>query len=474
MDTIRPFTQSRFYVATLVFLFFLGFYLLTAKGALYIADSMVNFQTARSIVENRSLTVSCNIIDDFVQKNPAGECYSKYDLGLPLASIPLYLWGRLFSGRDPADLYTVSAPKFWVSTFSQIVTAATCAILFLLAYHMSRSKVSAVSLAFLFGIASLAWPYAGTYISQPFIGFLLLTAVYLLLAYKKTSAWALFLAGLALGWAGLTRLDAVPLTAVIILYALYRFRRQGDSWRQVVLRSLWLAAPVATAVIIYFLLSHLRTGQWFQVGYEGEGWDTPFFTGLYGLLVSPGKGIVFYSPLAVLAAIGWIKLWRRGWRAETVLVGLLVLGQLATYASWWAWEGGEIWGPRFLVSTQALLFLGLLPWVDETLPRRILLIAVSLGFLVQIIGVTTEPGSYLQRTSFTYEQTLFAWPASPIIGQFLSLLRQEYFLLVANQAAGFLTWPETALWVVVCLVLMGVSAWLLRSALAEDQRLSHG
>ncbi len=470
MPAKHSFVQSRFYIAVLLFLFFLGFYLLTARGALYVGDSMVNFQTMRSIVENRSLAVNCRIIDHYVQKSPSGECYSKYDLGLPLASIPLYLFGRLFAGTDPDDLYILSAPKFWVTTFSQVVTAATCAVLFLLAYYISQSKVYAVSLAFLFGIASIAWPYAGIYISQPFVGFLLITAVYLLAAYKATSTAVLFGSGFALGWAVLTRLDAMPLVGIIILYGMVKFHQQKLDWKQIVIRSIWLGIPVVVAAFIYLYQSYLRTGAWFQIGYADEGWNTPFYIGFYGLLFSLGKGIIFYSPLTLLAVIGWSKLWQRGWKAETILVAALTAMQLATYSSWWAWEGGEIWGPRFLVSTHALLLIGLLPWIDEALPRWPLLIAIGLGFMVQIIGMATELSSYLQHTSFTYEQTLYTWQASPIIGQFFGLLRREYFFLVANRASGFLTLTETVLWVVVCLLLMVASAFLLRSAIAYDDK----
>lgn len=462
--------QSRYYIAALFFLFFLGFYLLTARGALYIADSMVNFQTTRSIVENKSLEVSCQILDVFVDQGPTGACYSKYDLGLPIASIPLYYWGRLFAGPDPNDLEVLSAPKFWVSTFSQIITAATCAVLYLLGLFICRSNTYAVSLAFLFGIASIAWPYAGIYISQPFVGFLLLTAVYLLAAYKATSTRALLGAGLVLGWAVLTRIDSIPLVAIVILYGMVKFYQQGLGWKQIIIRCIWLGTPVVAAVFVYLSQSYLRTGSWFQVGYADEGWDIPFYVGLYGLLFSLGKGIIFYSPLSLLAAIGWVKLWQRGWKAETILVAALTGVQLATYASWWAWEGGEIWGPRFLVSTHALLLVGLLPWIDETLPRTPLLIVIGVSFLVQIIGTTTELSSYLKHTSFTYEQTLYTWQASPIIGQFFGLLRREYFFLVANRAAGFLTLMETVLWVVICLILMAMSAFLLRRAIAQDDK----
>jgi hypothetical protein len=55
------------------------------------------------------------------------------------------------------------------------------------------------------------------------------------------------------------------------------------------------------AITLYLIHQFIRHGQWFQFGYKEERWTTPFSVGLYGLLLSSGKGLIFYSPLAILA-----------------------------------------------------------------------------------------------------------------------------------------------------------------------------
>jgi hypothetical protein len=461
-------STNSYYIPTLIFLFFLGFYLFTAKGVIHIADNMVNFQTTRSIVEDHSLAISCDIIEDFVVQSPNGRCYSKYEIGLPLTAVPLYLLGRAFGGTDPIDMYTVSTTKLWASMLGQIATAATCAVLYFLCLHISKNEMYAFGVTFLYGIATIAWPYAGLFFSQTLIAFLVTMAVTLLVIHTASHTGAYFGAGLALGWACLTRLDTLPLTLLIITYAIYRWKQEQGNGRSLLKNLILLIFPILLAVIAYIAVNSLRTGSLSQPGYANEGWTTPFFTGLYGLLLSPGRGLVFYSPLALFAGIGLIKLWQQGWRSESALIAGLVAAQIATYASWWAWEGGYTWGPRFLISTHALLMVGLLPWINKELPQFLLILAVGLSFIIQIIGVATETGIYLERTAFSYQETLFKWQASPILGQFQDLLDRKVSFLLANRGYGLLSTSEILLWLTVCLILMFGSLWLLRSHFSKN------
>lgn len=462
-------STQNYFVPVLVFLFFLGFYLFTAKGVVHIADGMVNFQTVRAMVEDGSLAVDCGIVAEFVVRNENGRCYSKYDIGLTLTSIPFYLMGRLIA-PDPPDMYAVSAPKLFVSMLPQVATAVTCALLYVFARYIGGQETAAFGVALLYGLATLAWPYAGVYFSQPLIGLCLLLAVMLLLKFPPHHHRAQLAAGLALGWACLTRLDTLPLALLVLIYAAYQLWRGRSRARQWVLALFLLSAPIFLSLVVYMGLAGLRTGNLGQFGYANEGWTTPFFTGLYGLLLSPGRGLLFYSPLTVWAVVGWWGLWRRGWRAEMVLIASLVVAQIALYASWWAWEGGVVWGPRFLVSTHALLMVGLLPWLDGSWPKWLVMVMVGCcivpSFFLQFIGVATEAEVYLQTSGYTYQETLFKWAASPMLGQFRAILARNYSFLLANRAYGLLSTADLLLWLVVCLGLMFGPLWLLRGRFA--------
>lgn len=451
---------ENFRVPVLIFGFFLGFYLFTAKGVIHIADGMVNFQTVRALVEDKGLAVDCAIVDEFVVRNGNGRCYSKYDLGLALTSLPFYLAGRLIA-PDPPNMSTVSIPKLFVSTVPQFVTATTCAVLYLLALHLSQQKTAAFGVALLYGMGTLAWPYAALYFSQSLVGLLLLLAATLLMLHPKPYLRV----GILLGWACLTRLDTLPLAIVMIGYAGHQLRQHHLNKRQWMVTLFQLVTPMCLTLLVYLGLNFVRTGNVWQSGYANEGWTTPLGTGLYGLLLSPGRGLLFYSPLTVLAAMGLWDLWQRGWQAEVALIVTLVVGQMMLYATWWAWEGGWVWGPRFLLSTQALLMVGLLPWLENRWPRWVVLLTAVPAFVIQFIGMATEPYTYLTESGFTYQQSLFTWQASTIVGQWHDLLARKYSFLLANRAYGLLSTPLLLIWVAICFTLMFGSLWLLREQL---------
>ena len=77
------------------------------------------------------------------------------------------------------------------------------------------------------------------------------------------------------------------------------------------------------------------------------GFSYPFILGLFSLLFSFGKGLLFFAPglLLVLRA-------RRNRPQLAPFFDLsvaFVIGLLLVYSSWWAWYGGWKWGPRFLL-----------------------------------------------------------------------------------------------------------------------------
>jgi len=370
---------------------------------------------------------------------PDNQCYSRYEPGLAISAVPFYWLAHTLVGSSSDPLIGSSIQQLIVSTFSQVVMAGTCALVFLFALHISGSRRHAIEIALLFGITTLAWPYASLFLSQPLVGLLLLAAVFLLVSSDRNSYLHTLIAGVALGWACLVRMDTVVLVAVIAIYLFYQLRRLEMSWQKTINHLGLIAFPVIITITLYGLQNQMRSGTPFQWGYPGEGWTTPFTEGLYGLLFSPGKGLVFFSPVMFLAIIGLVGLWKKGWEAEVALIGGLTIAQLAIYSPWWAWDGGWTWGPRFLVSTQALLVLGLVTWLENKKGRLVVAVAATLGFLVQVIGATTDTMDYMKSSDFSNSEVLFRPEASQIIGQLGNLLERRVYLVVATQANGLLS-----------------------------------
>jgi hypothetical protein len=112
-------------------------------------------------------------------------------------------------------------------------------------------------------------------------------------------------------------------------------------------------APVA-ALWLYFEV--VRFGRPLA-SYAGEAFSHPFWDGAWRLLVGVNKGVLFYFPAVVVAAIALVRSARLGRERLWVMMGatLPFVALLLLAAPWWAWHGVAGWGPRLLIPGIPLL-----------------------------------------------------------------------------------------------------------------------
>ncbi len=111
----------------------------------------------------------------------------------------------------------------------------------------------------------------------------------------------------------------------------------------------------------------VRFGSPFDTGYHfdsGEGFTTPIWQGLWGLLFSPYRSIFLHTPLFIASMIAFVPFWRRH-RSEAAAIAAISLTLILMYSAWWMWWGGYAWGPRFLVPLTPFWVLLLAPVVEK-------------------------------------------------------------------------------------------------------------
>lgn len=173
--------------------------------------------------------------------------------------------------------------------------------------------------------------------------------VYGRMPYDVTAAGAAILAGLVLQdrgddvWAGVLLGAAllIRLDSAVALPAFWRGPR----------RTARLLPGLALSALLWGLFNWHRFGSPLR---DGHGQDPaaaldPASLGIAGLLVSPGKGLVFYAPVVFLGLARC-----RDWRLWTPLAASVLLHGLMH-----DWTGGTGWGPRFLVPVLPLALLPL-------------------------------------------------------------------------------------------------------------------
>jgi Dolichyl-phosphate-mannose-protein mannosyltransferase len=428
-----------------LFLAFLGFYLLTASGHLYAVDEETLFRITEGIVERHSVALpddAWGMVGN--RSTPDGPLYAQYTPGQPVVAVPLYLAGRLLATRFPPEsgIYIL---RFCVSLLGAFVTAATVALLYRLARHLGYGDGAALTLAATYGLATTAWPHGRTFFAEPLTALALLAAFYALRVGTETKrdGW-LIAAGLATAAACLVKPHAAIAVPVLALYLLARVvrrdvgenrgtreqgsRRRGERAR-IGLSALRLTPYALRQIVAYglgglvgalpFAVYNARVyGNPFSTGYVAVGdlFTTPFLTGLYGLTLSSGKGIVWYSPPIVLAVVGWWAFWRRHGAEALACLGIGLV-HLAFYSRVAFWHGDGSWGPRYLTIALPFLMLPALGLLGATGWRRLRLVAVTvlvtLGIGVQLLGVLVNFDWYLQRSD---EQARHFTPsASPLL-----------------------------------------------------------
>ncbi|MCU1280564.1 MAG: hypothetical protein JWM53_4110, partial [bacterium] len=237
--------------------------------------------------------------------------------------------------------------------------------------------------------------------------------------------------------------------------------------------------------------------------------------GLDGLLLSTGKSIFLYAPLAILAPPSLVWLWRTH-RAEAQLVLAVSAAVLLAAAQLDDWHGDPTWGPRRALPLVPLVLEAVaLAWharASGRAPRRrasaALVLLTAVGIAVQTIGIGIAPATYLGvvndvrvatgAPSWFAEQPSechFVPQFSPILGHAWLLshrvrndrrfdVNPPYLLLLSSPPKLERVWPRlfidwfavgwpvgaAAAWLALWALAAAAAAWTLRRRLATVTR----
>ena len=459
-------------VSLSVGLCFLCLYLLTAGGH-YGGDGFWSYLTAESIVLDRDLTIGDRpfLIEEMVnQYDPAGDGgvaaahgrrYSKVGLGLALIEVPFYAIGHLLAllfPSVPRDYVTM----FFTSMTNVFVCALWCLVFFGFARRFERDRKRRLWITGIFGAGSLLFPYAGYGFSEPLVGLSLLGAVWALHHYRSSKAlWTLAVAGGLVGLAAATKLYFVITLPFLAAYHWAGTRSEPEGRR----RSAWIV-PMLPLVLFGILIAWHNWTRYGNIAYTGYHLDdlsshlltgkeggyftfSPFNVGiaLYGLLLSSGRGLLFFLPVAFLTPMA-LKRFGRAHRQEALLFASLILLHLLFFSSFRPWHGGSCWGPRYLLPIVPFLILPLAALLKEAAARATLVKAVGIaGGLIQLPAALTNFHLFIR---FVHEHRvggliffsrqpgdpLFSPGLSPIAGAFCQLA-SAISRLVTGQALAY-------------------------------------
>jgi hypothetical protein len=413
------------------FLFLTFTFVIFSTGRVHTIDEVSAVYQTESLALRGSTAVPQAVVAKWFygELDRFGQPQTPYPPGQPVASIPWFVVGHFAAKHlpgvpvDSRDL--VGDLFFTASSAAYSALAATLALVIFL--RMKISVGASLAAAGMLALASPLAAYSAWFFSEPLATVFLVGAAAALFtgdADIPVSKGRAALAGILLGAAIWVRPTHV-LAAAVFLIALY-VRDRKSSFTAVAV----LSAIVGFAGAAFLWRNSYLFGSFFNFGYPpaAEGgkalntFNTPFFTGLFGYLFSPGKSIFIFAPAVLLAIFGWRSLWRknRGLATVALLTPIVYILFFATYTQW---EGGYCYGPRYLLPALTLLGLALGPALADA-GRWVRVSAIALfvaGFAVQAIGITTSfleaaVGKYYDAT-FNYNmafapvwrQTRFLW-----------------------------------------------------------------
>ena len=457
-----------------LFVSFASLYLLGLGGHIYTSDGVVMAEVTRSIVDRGEVSIPHYPIHEgfgnFGQLHEDGSrrYYAKFGLGVSLAAVPTYVLGGTLaplagSGErgifavhrqrgengDPANpwrqiRYDVSPESFEsafatyvMSWINPLIVAGILALVFACCIELGHTRGVALAVASFAGLATPLLHYSKTFFSEPLAGLMITGSFLCLLRGARTrSLWSYLVAGLCLGAAVLTKTAHVIMLLPVGVCLAWQFKRQPRpvGWREFAASGLGFGV----FALVIALYNYARFGEFTETGYgvEVEAWTTPFFEGLGGLLISPGRGLLLYFPGTVLCLWGLTRLWRRS--APAALFAALSMALFAVvYAKWYMWEGGWCWGPRFLIP---VLPVFLLPVADvfagmrKARPAVVVLVCllVLASILVSASGVMVNYADYSASLEAHYgvnyyDPLRWSWEASPLVAYWG--FESDYFLL---------------------------------------------
>ena len=86
-----------------------------------------------------------------------------------------------------------------------------------------------------------------------------------------------------------------------------------------------------------------------------RGWINWRFEGFAGLLVSPSRGLLVFSPIVAIAFRGFADAVRAPWTSPLRWCALAAFAQFLIYGSYAIWWAGHTYGPRYMLDILPVL-----------------------------------------------------------------------------------------------------------------------
>jgi hypothetical protein len=391
--SIKERSKKLHFIAIYLFLFFLAVYLITSSHwTVYATDaSNARYQVTKSIVEKYDLSIPKGMGVEGID----GRDYSWFGLGSSALSIPFYVIGKL-----------IGTPENAVSIMNLLIGSATVVLIFLFSAALGYSYRASVLVSIFYGLGTFAWPLAKQPFDHTVETFFVLFSVYLMYLYAiHRHKCYLFFSAFCLGFAFTTRLTSILVLPPLFIILMGRYSKQREGYNMIFIKT---AKDMFLFLLVFFPFlwlncwyNNYRFGSIFETGYSliamKIGLDffsgTPLLTGLTGLLISPGKGFFYYSPIALLFFFSFRSFMKKH-RSVSFAFLLIMISYLLFLSKNIFWHGDSAWGPRYLLVLTPFFLIPIAEllnsnqWRKNRFMRIALFSTFFVSLIIQLIAIT--------------------------------------------------------------------------------------
>jgi hypothetical protein len=402
--------------------------ILFSSGQIENPDTQLRLTQARIIVNEQKFGLPNDVGEELhgnIAINKLGERFMVYNPGQTITFIPIYFTVKHFIS-DEVKVYYLSA--FLVSFMNYLVHALCGFLLFKISLNFGVPKLNAYLASLFFLLTSYSFVFAQSTYEHHYEMFFILSST--LFSLKKNCKYSGLLSGLMLSIGMIFRTTSILAFPAILLI-------QKDNYERYK-----CVLSISIGLIFVFLYNYFRFGSPLETGYnlawklahsnQFEFWSMYRIPqAFFGLLFSPGKGLLFFSTTVVIAFLGLKTLFNQ-YRKMYYFIILVSSIYLLVFSLNFAWHG-SIWsyGPRYILPIIPFLYLPII----FIRPKKWLFITLFLTFFIQIelIAVNYKRdvlSDFISYNGISDTEYLFSLSKEPHVVQ------AKQFLIIFNKNFG--------------------------------------
>lgn len=239
--------------------------------------------------------------------------------------------------------------------------------------------------AFIFSVAGYLSSYALLYtfllpsFTHTYEAFVISIIIYMFSLKEKLHSKRMLILGLLTGILVLIRPIFVVIIPLIVLVVLLKPTNNLLKLKRIIHYGIGGLIPL----IILLVYNYQSYATFLASGYStlrGENFTST--SNILNILVSPNKGFLVFTPIAIIGVAGLLYRFKKHWEIKLISLGTLVSISLI-YSFWQAWEGGGSFGSRFLIFAFPITTLGVALLYKETRGNiRKILVALTILFTI--------------------------------------------------------------------------------------------